>query len=139
MQFRDRFSERVPVVLHCPQDIRAKQSHKDECDINLIMAKYRQTGLVEHLAKVPPRWEDVSGVLDYHQAINLVMEAQDSFMSLPAAVRKHFDNDPAQFMAACQDPEQTEVLQRLGLLEAREVPPAEPEGSPEPTPAPSAE
>lgn len=41
-----------------------KQSFKDECDINQIVAKFEKTGLVNHLARGVPQFADVSEMGD---------------------------------------------------------------------------
>lgn len=137
--FRNRFTPRVRVSIEFPEETRTKQALKDECDINLIMAKHRQTGLITHLEKRQPQFGDFSESVDYQAAVNMVMAAEQAFLDLPAAVRKHYDNDPGAFMAACEDPEQREQLLKLGLIEAPEEPPAPPVAEPEPTPAPPKE
>ena len=39
-----------------------KQSFKDECDINKIMAKFQKTGALNHYAKHAPQYGDASGI-----------------------------------------------------------------------------
>lgn len=110
-----------------------KQAHRDEVDINRIMAKYEKTGLVAHVSEHQGRYEDVPGDLDYQKALNTVIAAEAAFDSLTAKVKKHFDNDPALFLAACHDPARRDELAELGLVPAASPPPAEPTPAPEGT------
>lgn len=106
---------------------RAKQSFKDECNINNIMAKYQNTGLLEHLNTSSPRYGDFSSVASYQQSLNAVIAAQDAFEALPSAIRKRFANDPAQLLRFIEDDANREEAVRLGLI-----------NPPEPVPAPQA-
>lgn len=84
---------------------KAKQSMKDECDINLILDRYRRTGAVAHLAKGVPTFLDVSELTDYRQALEVGRQADSFFSSMPAKVRALFGNDVANYVEALQDPE----------------------------------
>ena len=72
--------------LVCPADTRTKQSFKDECDVNRILDKWQETGLIDHVMPNPPTYGDFTNVTDYQTAVNTVIEADNSFMSLPSAV-----------------------------------------------------
>jgi phage internal scaffolding protein len=113
---------------------RTKQSFKDECNINNIMAKYARTGVIEHGNKHAPSYGDCPEI-DFRQAMEVVLEAQETFAELPAVVRRRFDNDPANFLAFCEDPANRDEAGELGLLKLIEP---EPAPSPEPPPAPPA-
>lgn len=93
-----------------------EQSHRDSCDINVIMKQYDKTGLVPVYSNMIPRYEDFSKVTDYQSACNLVIEAEESFNSLPAHVRTAYDNDPAKFLAAFEDPAERAKLIELGVI-----------------------
>jgi phage internal scaffolding protein len=106
---------RDPLIF--PDQGVTKQSHKDECDVNQILARYERTGVVTHLAKGIPQFADVSQIGDYHSALEQVRQADEFFMGLPAKVRSAFDNDPALLLDAVHDPAQRDKLEKLGLLE----------------------
>lgn len=93
-----------------------EQCHRDECDINRIMANYAKTGQVPVYTSKVPQYSDFTQVVDYQTALNLVMDAQDSFYELPAEVRSEYENDPAKFLQALDDPAQKEKLIDLGVL-----------------------
>lgn len=117
-----------------------KQSHKKECDINTIMKKFEREGIVTHARQHAGTYGNFIGAPDYHTALNEIKKADEMFMSLPAQVRKKFDNDAGAFLAFAQDPKNEKELVEMGLAKAREAPPeppppAEPENPPEPPPA----
>lgn len=127
--------DRFRVSLACQTESRTHQSFKDECDINHILAGYERTGIITHANPRQGRFEDVTNATSYHDAMNTLLSAQEAFAELPARVRKHFDNDPAEFLAAIDDPARKEELYEIGLLEGE--PPARSE-SPQATRAESA-
>jgi len=92
-----------------------KQSMRDECDVNLIMAKYVKTGFIDHVASGVPSFVDVSEMSDYRSALEHVREVGEYFDHMPAAVRKRFENDPAMFMAYLESGASDEDLEALGL------------------------
>ncbi len=94
---------------------RTKQSGKEECDINNIVATYVRTGLATHLAAGVPQFLDVSEVGDYRTALENVRAADKYFLGLPAAVRAEFQNDPALFIEALQDPNAAERIREIGI------------------------
>lgn len=106
---------RKRVQIDCSRDGLTEQSHKKSCDINYIIKKYEKTGLLEHLNEYGGQYSDVSTVDDYLSGQLKVKAAQDAFMSLPASLRKRFENDPAKFLAFAQDENNKEEMYELGL------------------------
>lgn len=135
------YREHERVRLHFAEPSMAKQSFAAECDINTIMKKYEKTGLIDHRARYPGGYADVFNVGEYQEGLNQIRAAQEAFASLPAKVRRRFDNDPGAFVAFVENPENLEVLREMGLAlpkEPTEPLPAEPSlplGGPAPTPA----
>lgn len=124
--------EKRPYSIDLSGDTRAKQSFKDECDINVIMKKYEATGLIDHVNTHQGHYADVLEVPDYQSALNSVMSAQNAFMSLPAAIRAQFENDPGQFLAFVQNPANRDEMIEMGLAEGEDT--RELIGSPDPDP-----
>ena len=77
---------------------RTRQEFQDECDINVIMKRYEKTGVITHYSKREPQYVDFSDVPDFHTAMNVMQDAEAAFMTLPASVRKRFENDPQEFV-----------------------------------------
>lgn len=119
------FGEKVVVGLECGPG-RTKQSHKDECDINLILRKYVKTGIIEHVKEHKGSYGDFAS-FDFQEAMEKVAEAHQLFETVPAKIRKMFGNDPAAFLAYVQDEGNTDKLIELGLAKKPEV--VKPSGS----------
>ncbi len=93
----------------------AKQSMKDECDINGIVARYQKTGLLSHLASGVPAFVDVSELGDYRSVIEQVRSVEAYFAGLPALVRSVFQNDARTFMDYLETRPSDEDLEEIGL------------------------
>ena len=66
-----------------------KQAFAADADINNIMSKYSQTGLLTDPFKIPntsPQFGDFTGVSDFLTAQNAILEAQAAFNDLPPNV-----------------------------------------------------
>lgn len=127
---------------------RTLQEFADECDINAIMARYEKTGVVNHYNTKQPRYLDLTDVPDFQASLNLLRVADEAFASLPANVRKTFDNDPAKFVEFAQDEKNLDQMREWGLAKPLEAPPApmkvyveggtlDPAEAPEEAPVPS--
>ncbi|WNK14578.1 MAG: internal scaffolding protein [Microvirus sp.] len=109
-----------------------RSEFQDECDINQIMARFEKTGMVPVNSVGVPQYLDLTMTPDnLMQAMNLMVDAETSFMLLPAHVRKEFDNDPMRFVEFASAADNIERMREWGL--APPAPAAElPElGSPE--------
>jgi len=111
------------VSLKFPANSRwTKQSFKEECDINTIMARYQSTGEIPNLDVRAPQYLDATG-LDFQSMQNQVLEAQALFMELPSKLRTRFANDPGQFLEYVADPQNRAEMRELGLLNREVSPP----------------
>lgn len=106
----------VPVRAFNTEPSLTRQSFNDECNINNIMAKFKKTGIIEHAKEHQGQYGDFTEVTDYHTALNHVLQAQDSFMSLPAQLRARFGNDPGEFLQFTDDPDNIDEMREMGLL-----------------------
>jgi len=101
--------------LHCPEETRTMQEFKEESDINTII---RLFGIGENPV-IPQNWItdiDISEeVEDYQTAMNILVNAKNQFMSLPAELRSRFSNDPAQFVSFVSDNTNFDEMVKLGL------------------------
>ena len=123
----------TPIVGH---DM-AKQSMKDECDINKMIERFRKSGMIEALDNQPQLYADVSGYGDYHGSLEIVRQTDELFMTLPADVREEFANDAGAFVEFAANPANRDKMLEMGLLkpESGEPMAASAEG-PEPESAP---
>ncbi|AYP28742.1 MAG: minor capsid protein [Microviridae sp.] len=97
--------------------VGAKQSFKTECDINFIMSKYQRTGAITHFNTRQPSYGYVEA-LEFRDALDIVKQGQDTFAALPSSLRARFENDPANFLAFVQDPNNADEMSALGLRSA---------------------
>ena len=94
-----------------------KQSPKDDCDINNIIAKALRAG---GLPEAPEGlYGDFSSVPDYMTAMDTMNRAREQFELLPAKLRKRLNNDPAEFLAFVEDKENLDELTKYGLVQQK--------------------
>lgn len=125
-------AERRRVTANTSGVSRVKQSFAGDSDVNAIMRKYSNTGMLSYQNRTEPRYGDFSSGEDYFSAMVKVTEAQRLFMELPANVRQYFRNDPAELLNCVFDPARKEEAARLGLVSEAKV--QEPEPAPAPVP-----
>lgn len=111
-------------ALRCPEKSLAVQDAAEEADINTIVRRFGITGQLPNDVR-PPQYGDFTGVSDYQEALNAVLEADRAFMTMPADVRARFQNDPALFVDFCSNPDNLVEMRKLGLA-VPEKPKAEP-------------
>lgn len=122
-----------------------KQGDAAAADVNNIVHRFIAHGeLPRNFGQ--PHYGDFSTVGDYLSASLKVKQAQEQFDALPASVRAHANNNPAEFLDMVYDPDRREELVELGLIEEQmpaalvEEPnqpadPIEPSAPAEPTPS----
>lgn len=112
----DRQSVSDVTGLDCSEsEDMAKQEFKDETDINTLVRRYHLTGeLPEGVRK--PEYGDFTSVASYHEAANMIAQANEAFMAMPAEIRARFGNDPGAFVEFCEKPENLEEARRMGLV-----------------------
>lgn len=115
-KFRSAYSERVRLRTVNLEPSMTKQAHKDECDINVIMSRYQQTGVLPGDDRIAgARYMDCTGA-DYQEAMMVVASAKTAFLEMPAGIRDRFDNDPRRLMEFLEDPRNLEEARELGLV-----------------------
>lgn len=110
--------------LLCADISLAVQSQADDADINTIVKRFGLTGELPLNKRVPLPSDLFVDGLDYRECLEAVKAADASFMSLPAAVRSSFDNDPEAFVAFAENPDNLAKLREWGLAPAAAVAPA---------------
>jgi len=111
----DRDELSIATGLSCPEPTLAQQHPKDEVDINNILYKYTQTGILP-IGSHEPAYGDFSMVNDYHTAMNAIKNAQNAFNDLPAVLRERFANDPANLIDFLNDDNNRSEAEKLGLI-----------------------
>lgn len=97
------------------QESRTQQHFKDEVDINTIVRKFGVTGTAPASLDLAS-YGDFSQVESYHDAMNALIASQQAFESVPAHIRKYFDNDPSAFVEFTTNPENHSQLKEWGLI-----------------------
>lgn len=97
-----------------------QQHCKDECDINYILKRYEDTGSWSGDLRQPTRtfqYGDYTEIPDFIEAQNIIIEGREAFESLPARLRKRFNNNPADLLQFLSDPANRDECIELGLIE----------------------
>lgn len=129
MEFQNAYSESFRGSdLECKDPSLAQQSFKDDADINVMLERFKVTGVLPQ-GVLMPTYGDFTGVSDYRSARDAMLKAEHAFMDMPANIRSRFDNDPQKFLEFCADDKNREEAIRLGLVP---MPPAEPQKPAEP-------
>lgn len=126
--------ERRSVAIKFTEPSRTQQNFKDQCDVNRIVARYQETGIITHLNNRQPQY-GYADAQTFHEAMNTVTNAQMAFEALPAALRKRFGHDPVEFLEFMSDPENASEAAKLGLY----IPTGEDENPVEPGISPSSD
>lgn len=104
-----------------------QQHFAEEADINTIVRKFIKTGELPEPVAMPTFADFTEQVDDYQSAMNMVLEARDSFMQLPPATRERFGNDPQQLMEFLADKDNLAEARKLGLAVPEPEAPKPPE------------
>lgn len=113
--------------LECKDPSLAVQEQLEDADINTIVKRFGLTGElpVQNRVALPDAMfmDDVN----YRECLDVVIAAEKSFASMPAAVRNRFENDPVKFVEFATDPDNLDECIKLGLApkkeEVKEPPP----------------
>jgi len=128
------------------------QEFLEEVNINTIMSRYINRGILPSGNPRRPLYGDFMSVGDFMEAQNRFITAREQFMALPASLRQKLNNNPAEFLVWVTDPSNKDEATRLGLLQAAQtvvtgpnpssalsappgVPPAPHSGTTAPTPS----
>lgn len=115
--FRSAYSPKHRYSITFPEQGRTKQAFREECDINIIMARYIKTGVLDHTRAAVAQYLDVTG-FEFEAAHQLVAGAKSMFFQLPSAIRTQFDNDPGKFLEFMENPANAAKATEMGLLKA---------------------
>ena len=91
---RDEVSKNTALI--SDSETLTQQNFRDETDLNIMIRKYGVLPVSE------VNWKEFDATViptDYQQLQNMLREADQAFMDLPAEVRKAADNDPQKFLA----------------------------------------
>lgn len=120
--FAPAFRRHVPA--RAGSDGRTQAQYLEECDINVVVAKYRRADEPWPVNRngAEPMYADLPDSTDLHSALTMVQDATNAFESLPAEVRERYLNDPVNFLSALQTPSERDFLLDTGVLEPHQMP-----------------
>lgn len=101
--------------LKCQDPTLAIQSGAEEADINTIVRRFGLTGQLPSNVR-QPEYGDFTGINNYHEAMNAIIQAEESFEAMPAEVRARFHNDPGEFVDFVADEANRAEAEKLGLV-----------------------
>lgn len=110
--FRKR--EKTPTIITTKS--RTQQNLHESTKIGSILKKYAQTGVITHLNNAEPQYGDFSNYKGFQENLNMVIEAQESFDSLPSEIRKYFQNNPQNLIDFISDESNRQKAEDLGLV-----------------------
>jgi len=130
---RNKFSVFSKPVVEPGKPSRTQQHFKDDCDINKILAKYKKTGVLDHVRRAREIYGDFSQYTSAAENMDKVAKANSMFESLPAELRtKHFNNSIQGFLSYIGDPQNVEQCYQWGIYDR---PAPAPNADPVPSPA----
>lgn len=115
---------RIAVIQDVGGDSLTRQEFVDECDVNALMKRYDKVGVWPMSDAREPAYLDCSDIPDLRTAYDAIRDAEAAFMSLPASVRRTFENDPAQFVDFASDPKNIDQMREWKLAPAAPEEPA---------------
>ena len=99
-----------------------QQHFANEADVKTIIKKHDRTGIISHVARGVAQYGDYSEVNEYREALDMVNNANNSFMELPSEIRAMFENDAGSFFEFATNPANDEKMVELGLKKAPPLP-----------------
>lgn len=93
-----------------------EQNHRTECDINVLLGRYKRTGQLPANTRIG-QFMDVSA-MDFQTAMEIAALGRQAFEELPSTVRNKFGNDPRAFLEFVHDERNAPALVEMGLAVA---------------------
>lgn len=97
------------------QKSRTKQEFKQDCDINVLLKRFTQSGSVLPVARPPVYGDATIYPESFQDAMQIVAATNEAFDALPSDLRVAFQNDPRQYLSALQSEEGREFIRQHGL------------------------
>ena len=115
LPFRTHYSPQLRVTFETKGESLTEQQFAEESQIINKIRKYDSQGFFDSINRNPAQYTDFTQVRDLADAIDQIEQARDSFQTIPADVRKQFNNSASEFFEfasqECNYPE----LVKLGL------------------------
>lgn len=101
---------------------RTQQQYREQADVNVIMAQYLKTGVLNHVAQRQGIYADLSDLPNYQTCLNIVKSAEAGFMSLDAKIRARFHNNPQELIKFLSKEKNRDEAVELGLVLKKDQP-----------------
>ena len=96
-----------------------EQSHKQDCDINVLVSNYARSGILGDPSSYRPLvFGDFSKLGSLQEQRNALSEISSYFDQLPSETREAFSNDPMKLVDAFLDPSKKDLLLAHKLVKA---------------------
>jgi phage internal scaffolding protein len=117
VKFKTPYGDRNRYGFETSGESMTQQSHAAAADVRNIIKQYDRTGLIANVNKGIAQYGDYSEINEYQEALNMVIEANESFAQIPSHIRQQFNNDAGLFFEFATDPKNKEEMQKMGLAE----------------------
>lgn len=117
IKFRTAYNKPVFKPFHTTGSSLTEQQWKDHNNVSVLMQTYTQTKDPSIFQRTKAFYGDYTNIGDYESCLNQVIEAKESFDSLPSDLRAKFRNDPRKFYEFVTDPANQDKLQDIGLTD----------------------
>ena len=123
MKFKAAYDKRERKGIETVGESLTQQHFAQEADIKTIIKKHDRTGIISHVARGVAHYGDYSEINEYREALDIVSNADATFMELPSQIRQMFENDPGAFFEFATNPKNREKMVEMGLAAAPPSPP----------------
>tara|TARA_R110002072_G_scaffold196017_3_gene353391 strand:+ start:5613 stop:6050 length:438 start_codon:yes stop_codon:yes gene_type:complete len=116
MQFQTpyNYADKIRIQTINNEPSMTKQALKDNADINKIIKRYNKTGVLQNMKEFEGQYGDFDSK-DFHDAMNVVAEANTLFEQVPSEIRAQFKNDPGDFIDFATNEENHDQMAEWGL------------------------
>ena len=129
-KYRETFGDRIPeraelrAFFAAPAAERDKkgnivytteQHYKERCDVNNVIRRYQDTGLLDHVSVLEAKYGDMPAG-EFKQMMDMVIDVQARFAEFPLKIRNKFRNDPEAFFQFMEDPANRPEAIAMGLI-----------------------
>lgn len=119
--FRTHYSPQLRVTFETEGESLTEQQFAEESLMINKIRKYDSQGFFDSINRNPAQFNDFTQVRDLADAIDQIEDARDAFQSIPADVRKKFNNSPSEFFQFASQEKNFDELVNLGLATRRVV------------------
>ncbi len=113
--FRTHYSPQVRVTFETEGESLTEQQFAEESQIINKIRRYDSQGFFDSINRNPAQYTDFTQVRDLADAIDQIEQARDSFQTIPADIRKQFNNSASEFFEFASKESNFPELVKLGL------------------------